>query len=115
VPISPHGNAKAPIFTSREAVQYRQLVNWTYRVAARREPAAPATTDKLPGQADTATAPSSVSPASKALGFSDVENPPPDFGPPPPREVVPASAEEEPFQAADEFDAEEFNRRFAPK
>jgi hypothetical protein len=33
IPVGPHGNAKAPIFTNREVVQYRQLVNWVMRVA----------------------------------------------------------------------------------
>ena len=33
IPVAPHGSAKAPIFTNKEVVQYRQLVNWVMRVA----------------------------------------------------------------------------------
>ena len=29
----PHGTAKAPVFTDREVVQYRRLVDWVYHVA----------------------------------------------------------------------------------
>jgi len=32
-PVAPHGTAKAPIFTSKDMVQYRQLVQWVMRVA----------------------------------------------------------------------------------
>ena len=32
-PVSPHGTAKAPIFTNKDMVQYRQLVQWVMRVA----------------------------------------------------------------------------------
>ena len=32
-PIGPHGTAKAAIFTNKEVVQYRQLVQWVMRVA----------------------------------------------------------------------------------
>ena len=34
IPVAPHGNAKAPIFTNKDVVQYRQLVNWVMRVAS---------------------------------------------------------------------------------
>ena len=32
-PVAPHGTAKSAIFTSRDVVQYRQLVQWVMRVA----------------------------------------------------------------------------------
>lgn len=38
-PIREHGTAKAPIFTGREQVQYKQLVEWVYAVANARRPA----------------------------------------------------------------------------
>jgi len=41
-PIGPHGESGAPIFTSRQAVQYRQLVNWVSRVAQSAEGQQPA-------------------------------------------------------------------------
>ncbi len=33
IPVAPHGSAKAPIFTNKDVVQYRQLVNWVMRVS----------------------------------------------------------------------------------
>ncbi|HVU87457.1 MAG TPA: hypothetical protein VHD36_09045 [Pirellulales bacterium] len=33
IPVGPHGNAKAAIFTNKDVAQYRQLVNWVMRVA----------------------------------------------------------------------------------
>ncbi|HEY2840423.1 MAG TPA: hypothetical protein VGJ26_14800 [Pirellulales bacterium] len=41
-PIGPHGETGAPIFTSKQAVQYRQLVNWVSRVAQSPESELPA-------------------------------------------------------------------------
>lgn len=41
-PIGPHGESGAPIFTSKQAVQYRQLVNWVSRVAQTPEAELPA-------------------------------------------------------------------------
>lgn len=32
-PLRPHGSAKGPIFTDRQAAQYQQLVDWVYRVS----------------------------------------------------------------------------------
>jgi hypothetical protein len=36
-PIRPHGTVKSPIFTDRQQVQYRQLVQWVYAVAGNRD------------------------------------------------------------------------------
>ncbi len=36
-PIRPHGSLKSPVFSGREQVQYRQLVEWVYLVAGARE------------------------------------------------------------------------------
>ena len=38
-PIRPHGSLKSPVFSDRDQIQYKQLVEWVYLVAAAREAA----------------------------------------------------------------------------
>jgi hypothetical protein len=45
-PIGPHGKAKGPIFSGREAAQYRQLVSWVYAVTRQRKPMEPPPEDQ---------------------------------------------------------------------
>ncbi len=37
-PMRPHGQAKSAVFTSREAMQYQQLVHWVYMIANQASP-----------------------------------------------------------------------------
>jgi hypothetical protein len=37
-PMRPHGQAKSAVFTSREAMQYQQLVHWVYMIANQPSP-----------------------------------------------------------------------------
>ncbi|HTU25465.1 MAG TPA: hypothetical protein VMF30_08715 [Pirellulales bacterium] len=39
-PMRPHGQAKSAVFTSREALQYQQLVHWVYTISSQQAPAA---------------------------------------------------------------------------
>jgi hypothetical protein len=41
VPTKAHGTAKAPVFTSQQLPQYRQLVDWCYRASEMSSPVAP--------------------------------------------------------------------------
>jgi hypothetical protein len=143
-PIGPHGESGAPIFTSKQAVQYRQLVHWVSRVAQSAESEQPASVmrqdDKLlqrvairqwpdtPGVTPTtATAPAANAKAPKeATGktpFDDLQAVPPTRGPRPidPALAVPpattkprANQQLPPTAAIDPFDPEVFNRRFSP-
>ncbi len=45
-PIAPHGTAKAAIFTNREVVQYKHLVDWVHRVASDATAPQPATVER---------------------------------------------------------------------
>ena len=39
VPVHPHGGSKAAVFTDQQVAQYREMVNWVYRVTRRPVPA----------------------------------------------------------------------------
>jgi hypothetical protein len=55
-PIRPHGTARAPIFTDRSLAQYKQMVDWVYRVA-QAPPPSEAGTAGLLGSPDPAVQP----------------------------------------------------------
>jgi hypothetical protein len=48
VPLQPHGNASAPIFTDRNAAQHERLVQWVMEVTGRSQSHAPATVSRHP-------------------------------------------------------------------
>jgi hypothetical protein len=56
MPTQPHGSSAAAVFTSRQAFQYRQLVDWVYAITHRKKaPAAPvAASPSSPGWPDEA-------------------------------------------------------------
>jgi len=114
-PAGPHGTAKTAVFTDRQIVQYKHLVDWVRLVAGRRGSAKPA--------APVTVAPKQQPPVHAMPAESG------GFGPQP-SQVVPASHEESqenPFHGhqgpkrgarlprfvpADPFDPEIFNRRY---
>jgi hypothetical protein len=117
VPLEQHGTTRGPIFSSREIAQYKLLVDWVYRVANGTKPAPPP----------------SVQPESPPL-FQAIQpaEPPEKGGAAPPARDAPASlklrdetsaganASGKPkpdspvYVPVDPFDAEVFNRRYAP-
>ncbi len=48
VPLQPHGNASAPIFTDRTAAQHERLVQWVMEVTGRSQSHMPATVSRHP-------------------------------------------------------------------
>jgi hypothetical protein len=110
--IREHGDTKAPVFTSREVLQYKQLVSWVYLVAQK--------SAQLPTE--------TVAPQPVPLLQAPL-NPPAKPAPTAPVNLAPATIEPESqkaasaapakkvdvFVPADPFDPEIFNRQFAPR
>jgi hypothetical protein len=126
-PVGPHGTAKAAIFTNKEVVQYRQLVNWVMRVSqgavgdqpssverpddhllqqlprsGRAKPQQPAPNPLLVGREEASSAmPAAETPAARSGRSVDKKTPrkaPPPLADPP----------------GDPFDPAVFNEQFAP-
>jgi len=139
-PIGPHGETGSPIFTSKQAVQYRQLVNWVSRVAQSAETEQPASVlrqdDKLlqrvairqwpdsssatPATAATASGTKSSAPKDASGGAASAQ---PAFAPraidpapavPPGATKTRANKPLPPASTVDPFDPDGFNRRFSP-
>lgn len=51
VPMRPHGTARAPVFSDHQLGQYRQLLDWCYRVAQAEPPVVSASYDQPAGDA----------------------------------------------------------------
>ena len=130
MPKRAHGTARAPIFTDRQLVQYRQLAAWCHRVADLDDSALQASYDEplgLPaagrssaqGKSDkrlnaAAILPKlSASPKRNAAGATDE---PGLFEPPPDLQELPRSrhAKREAVSPNDPMDLESFNQQFAP-
>ncbi len=126
VPARAHGTARAPVFTDHQVAQYRQLVEWCYRVAqaeesvkqvAHHEPSGSRTGTGARGagsgkRGPTGTFPSTKSPVVPAVG---IEPAPAEGGSPSgPRGRVQRGATVPKFTPTDPFDPEAFNRQFAP-
>ncbi|HEX3656936.1 MAG TPA: hypothetical protein VHV55_14060 [Pirellulales bacterium] len=125
--IREHGSAKTAVFTTRDAVQYRQLVIWVYRVSKSApppqvetvtEPAAPLL-QTLPGR-ETPAQPAGKPPDSPGVrrlkeGLAAQHRPP--VKPQPPSRLPPAAgsqtAESAEKPPADPLDPAVFNERFA--
>ncbi|HEY2893003.1 MAG TPA: hypothetical protein VGJ16_02275 [Pirellulales bacterium] len=140
-PIRPHGSLKNPVFTDREQVQYKQLVQWVYLLAAEKKPtpAEPTLAERTapllqtvprPGQAGRAMGKGSAKTAQvQAAEWSEsfpnqkpgakirtAESP--SGEPATERTMEPASAKNDSpdeFVPRDAFDPEIFNRRFFPR
>ena len=126
VPISPHGTAKAAIFTNKEVAQYRQLVQWVMRVAQGPLPAQPASVERpddhllqrlpaRPGRNAAAiyqSAPCRLGRGVPALGARPGDGPP--IGGQGKREEIRPKRPAIDDSSGDPFDPEVFNRRFFP-
>ncbi|HEV3003962.1 MAG TPA: hypothetical protein VGX78_05845 [Pirellulales bacterium] len=119
VPIERHGNAKAPIFTNREAEQYRQLVAWVQSVHGPRQPSRPSAGDKEAPPLSP-RAPSRRTADDDSAPPTDLAEAPPHMADEMPALDVPSAADAEPSAPAtpyvprDPFDPEVFNRRYFP-
>jgi len=114
-----HGDSKAPVFTTGDMVQYRQLVNWVFRVAqknvasgsetlpTRSAPLAQAPLPRVSAKPAAEASPASLGNASDPLGIGKSPAPQQAAGAPTPLPSAPATT-------ADPFDPEVFNRQFAP-
>jgi len=120
--IREHGSARTPVFTTRDAAQYRQLVIWVYRVSksapppqveAVTEPAAPLL-QTLPGATPRPPAPGrrpeSAGVQRLKAGLAAQHRPPVK----PPSAATLQTAGRAAAPAADPFDPAVFNERFAP-
>lgn len=67
LPVRPHGKLRGPIFSGREAAQYRQLVAWVYEASRQRKPPDPDEEEEAV-PAETATAKSLPKKKSKDPG-----------------------------------------------
>jgi hypothetical protein len=115
--IREHGDTKTPVFTSREVLQYKQLVSWVYLVAQKGVPqptetVAPQPVPLLQAPLTPAAKPPPVvsaasTPAVNTPAVSASESRVP-ASPAPAKKV-------DVFVPADPFDPEIFNRQFAPK
>ncbi len=129
VPVRSHGTARAPIFTDRHVAQYRQLVEWCYRVAQANEPITqvahqePADDGGRPSARGTRAA--GAAPRGPAAARSPGKSPVVSAVGVEPAGVDPAAAKPTgkagrkattpQFTPSDPFDPEAFNRQFAPK
>jgi hypothetical protein len=140
-PIRPHGPLKNPVFTDHEHVQYKQLVQWVYLIAAEKKPAAaePTLAERTapllqtvprPGQPRHATSNGSTKPAQvqAAEWAESFPNQKPGAKIRPAESLSGEPANEQPIEAEgvqndtagafvprDPFDPEIFNRRFFPR
>ena len=113
--IREHGDTKAPVFTSRDVSQYKQLVSWVYLVAQKSAPmptetVAPQPVPLLQAPLTPAAAPAPLISAAPSQGTPAAGQPETakSSGAAPAKKV-------EVFVPADPFDPEIFNRQFAPK
>ncbi len=128
VPIAPHGTSKNPIFTSKEAVQYRQLVVWVSRVTNAPTTEQPTSVEK---PNDTLSQRFSTAPAIE-LDASFAPNPAHATSGAGAGRVAPTAKSDEPATSAsgkrtarkiaspempadDPFDPDLFNRRYFPR
>jgi hypothetical protein len=119
-PVAPHGTAKAAIFTNKEVVQYRQLVQWVMRVASGPVNEQPASVERsaepllqrLPAATKST---GEITPANLLLvGRSEARAPAASVGKnvdKKPARKQPAASDDPP---GDPFDPEIFNRQFLP-
>jgi hypothetical protein len=130
-PIQPHGTAKAAVFTSRDASQYQELVDWVYQVtsnkpaprktkhkepaASKRDPVAPPAVDDSESENESAEA---DEPTARAFGQLAADSPDSQStgpGRPTPRtpkgSVPKRGTPPDDFTPQDPFDPEIFNRR----
>jgi hypothetical protein len=104
--IGVHGTAKTPVFTSREAVQYQQLMAWVYRVAQTSGTSSAAVSDPWPAKVPAhvvpppSNRPQPNGSGPESAGQKDAGAPAAN-GPPAPAPVDP-------------FDPEVFNRQSSP-
>jgi hypothetical protein len=132
VPVHPHGGSKAAVFTDQQVAQYREMVNWVYRVTRRPVPAdhvvassyeqirpSPEPTD--PSTPESArpgysakmrgTRSRTYEPPARAATAAPGKKSPAEPAGSPKSERGAAGAEK---PGADPFDPEVFNRQFAP-
>lgn len=121
----PHGNAKTPIFTDREAAQYRQLVAWVYEVAQGRKPTQPRHVSREASPLLQTTpkplAPKPAGPSQPAVRPAMLLD---DEAPPHMGSAIPKRDDSEParldtpsdvdYVPLDPFDPEVFNRKYLP-
>jgi len=131
-PIGPHGETGAPIFTSKQAVQYRQLVHWVSRVAQVSESDQPASVERPDDKLLQRVPMRQWSDLPAPVGKNPPGNPPADAGvrettgprpidpaaqpaaTQPPAAAAPRGGKKAPAATVDPFDPEAFNRRFLP-
>lgn len=135
-PIRPHGKAKGPIFSGREAAQYRQLVSWVYAVTRQRKPVEPppedgsdslqvASAERAKEKLKKARPPvkPSASPSLDEAATTD-EPKEDELAPPeladhgdsqPIRRPEKSLAQDDEYVPVDPFDPEIFNRRYFPR
>jgi hypothetical protein len=119
--IREHGDTKAPVFTSRDVLQYRQLVSWVYLVAQKSAPLPTETVTPQPVPLLQAplTPAANLAPAANLTQATSGGSPsvaPTTGAPEAPKAANAAPAKKvDVFVPADPFDPEIFNRQFAPK
>ena len=110
--IREHGDTKAPVFTSREVLQYKQLVSWVYLVAQKSapQPAETVAPNPVPLLQAPLTPAAKPAPTSSPTGAAAT-------GEPESRKAGNAAPAKkvDVFVPADPFDPEIFNRQFAPR
>jgi hypothetical protein len=119
-PVAPHGTAKAAIFTNKEVVQYRQLVQWVMRVASGPASEQPASVERSSEPLLQRLPPATRSAGESApanlllMGRSDARAPAASGG----KNAAKKSAQKQPAASddppGDPFDPEIFNRQFLP-
>lgn len=134
-PIRPHGKAKGPIFSGREAAQYRQLVAWVYEATRQRKPHEKSLDEQPeppPGEVagnrpkrkrravltpppdDSDDAPPAMDDADELAEQHSEDESEESLSTPrsskPPRD----NQRSQPYEPVDLFDAEVFNRRYLP-
>ncbi|HQU43009.1 MAG: hypothetical protein B7Z73_06030 [Planctomycetia bacterium 21-64-5] len=126
-PTRPHGKLRGPIFSGREASQYRQLVAWVYDATRQRKPAEPKDDEQSPpepvagsqGRAkkkSEANKPTASKPDAEITLTSAVEELEGDSEEPPePEAARHRSMTNSEYVPVDPFDPEIFNRRYLGK
>jgi len=115
-PSRPHGNTRSAVFADRQLPQYRQLVDWCYRVAQVPSPVVQASYEEAAAEE---AAPFRSPGASGQRPSRSLRQPAEQARPQPAqrgsRDLSPGRARTPPGSPpADPFDPEIFNRRFAP-
>jgi len=115
-PSKPHGTTKSAVFADRQLPQYRQLVDWCYRVAQVPSPVVQASYEEpVAEEAAPRRAPGASVQRSSRLPRKPAERVGPQTSKPGGGNLSPGRAGTTPGPPpADPFDPEVFNRRFAP-